>query len=92
MLERDERPGDGECSVTGHVRDVVYLGANTRYTVDLDPGGELVVLQQNLARSSMEALEVRGKRVRLAWDRLHSRTLARSEEGTGPPGPGEEGT
>jgi putative spermidine/putrescine transport system ATP-binding protein len=54
---------------------VVYLGAHTRYIVELDAGGELVVLQQNLAQSSMEALEVRGRPVRLAWDRQHSRTI-----------------
>src|SRR5206468_74442 len=65
MLGPREEPGPGECSLAGHVRDVLYLGAHTRYTVDLDLGGELVVLQQNLARSSMEALEVRGRPVGL---------------------------
>ena len=30
-----------ECSATGRVRDVVYLGAVTRYTVGLDGGGQL---------------------------------------------------
>jgi putative spermidine/putrescine transport system ATP-binding protein len=91
MLAPQEEPGPSECSLTGHVRDVVYLGATTRYTVDLDLGGELVVLQQNLSRSSMEALEVRGQPVRLAWDRLHNRKISRSDGGTGPSGPGEEG-
>jgi putative spermidine/putrescine transport system ATP-binding protein len=86
-----EEPGPNECSLTGHVRDVVYLGANTRYTVDLDLGGELVVLAQNLSRSSMEALEIRGQAVRLAWDRQHNRTIARSGGGSGPSGSGEEG-
>ena len=33
-------PVDGDdCSVTGHVREVVYLGAVTRYVVELDEGG-----------------------------------------------------
>jgi len=91
MLGPQEEPAPKECSLTGHVRDVVYLGANTRYTVELDLGGELVVLAQNLSRSSMEALEVRGKPVRLAWDRQHNRKISRSEGGAGPSGPGEEG-
>jgi putative spermidine/putrescine transport system ATP-binding protein len=75
MLDAPGEPGPGEVSLTGKVRDVVYLGAHTRYVVDLDAGGQLVVVQQNLTRSSMEALEVRGKPVRLAWDRQHSRVI-----------------
>jgi putative spermidine/putrescine transport system ATP-binding protein len=63
------------CSATGHVREVVYLGAVTRYIVQLDVGGELVVLQQNLATSSMEALRVRGKAVSLVWDRGNNRPV-----------------
>ena len=63
------------CSATGHVREVVYLGAVTRYIVQLDVGGELVVMQQNLTTSSMEALRVRGKAVRLVWDRGNNRPV-----------------
>ena len=51
-----------QCTATGIVREVVYLGAVTRYIVQLDRGGELVVMQQNLTTSSMEALQVRGSR------------------------------
>ena len=52
--------------------DVVYLGAVTRYVVALDGGGELVALRQNLETSSAEALEQRGKRVRLTWRPEHT--------------------
>jgi putative spermidine/putrescine transport system ATP-binding protein len=92
MLPPDGQPGPNECSATGHVRDVVYLGALTRYVVELDSGGELVVLQQNLSRSSMEALQVRGNAVRLSWDRQHNRVIREGPEGevSGPHGPGEE--
>ena len=90
LLGFGESPGQEESSVTGHVRDVVYLGAHTRYVVELDPGGELVVLQQNLTQSSMEALEVRGRPVRLAWDRQHNRAIQESLGEAGPTGPGEE--
>jgi hypothetical protein len=51
----------------------------TRYTVSLDVGGELVVMQQNLRTTSSEALEVRGRRVRLIWDRQHSRPVQPGE-------------
>jgi hypothetical protein len=35
-------------------------------------GGELVVTQQNLATSSMEALAAQGRAVRLVWKRQHN--------------------
>jgi putative spermidine/putrescine transport system ATP-binding protein len=75
MLDAAEDPAPNEASITGKVRDVVYLGAHTRFVVELDKGGQLVLLRQNLTQSSMEALEVRGRPVRLAWDRQHSRVI-----------------
>src|SRR5262245_50252310 len=71
------------CTSTGHVREVVYLGAVTRYIVELDDGGELVVMQQNLTTSSMEALQVKGQTVRLRWDRTNNRSVeAAGKEGS----------
>jgi putative spermidine/putrescine transport system ATP-binding protein len=67
--------GPDECSASGHVREVVYLGAITRYIVQLDVGGELVVMQQNLTTSSMEALQVRGKAALLVWERKNNRPV-----------------
>ena len=67
--------GPDSCSASGHVREVVYLGAITRYIVQLDVGGELVVMQQNLTTSSMEALQVRGKAVLLVWERRNNRAV-----------------
>ena len=66
---------EGACAANGHVAEVVYLGAVTRYIVELDGGGTLVVMQQNLATSSMEALQVRGKSVRLSWDPSNNRPV-----------------
>jgi putative spermidine/putrescine transport system ATP-binding protein len=76
MVELDRHADPSDCSATGHVREVVYLGAITRYRVELDGGGELVVMQQNLSTSSMEALQVRGKAVRLMWRRSNNRPVA----------------
>ena len=82
VLERDGRrftirpekirmteDGPGE---SGVVREVVYVGMVTRYVVDLDSGGELVVIRQNLETSSQQALEERDKRVRLEWRPEHT--------------------
>ena len=77
--EPDERPHPDEVSAPGQVRDVVYVGAFTRYVVDLDAGAELVVLQQNLTMSSMDVLQARGRAVRLFWSRQHSRVIATGE-------------
>jgi putative spermidine/putrescine transport system ATP-binding protein len=60
-----------EHSAIGTVADVVYAGAATRFVVDLDAGGRLVALQQNLQTSSMDVLELRDARVRLVWRREH---------------------
>jgi hypothetical protein len=43
--------------------------------VQLDAGGGLVVMQQNLTTSSMEALQVRGKAVLLVWERRNNRSV-----------------
>jgi len=71
----DERPQPDEVAAQGVVQEVVYVGAFTRYIVQLDAGGELVVLEQNLTMSSMDVLQARGRRVRLFWNRQHSRAI-----------------
>ena len=73
----DEGSGEGE---PGAVREVVYVGMITRYVVDLDSGGELVVVRQNLETSSQEALAEQGKRVRLSWRPEHTYEI--TKEGT----------
>jgi putative spermidine/putrescine transport system ATP-binding protein len=75
----DEQAGQGE---PGTVREVVYVGMVTRYVVDLDAGGELVVVRQNLETSSQEALAEQGKRVRLSWRPEHTYELGGDKEGT----------
>ncbi|GAA0973086.1 ABC transporter ATP-binding protein [Acrocarpospora macrocephala] len=67
----DETVGDGEHSATGLVTEVVYAGPATRFVVDLDAGGRLIALQQNLQVSSMDVMGLRGTRVRLVWHRRH---------------------
>ena len=75
-----ETPGDDEGSALGRIREVVYIGPDTRYIVALETGSELVVTQQNLQTSSMEALSAQGRAVRLVWKRRHVLSLAPSQE------------
>jgi putative spermidine/putrescine transport system ATP-binding protein len=64
----------------GQIRDVAYIGAVTRYLVDLDAGGEIQVVRQNLEESSEEALEQRGRRVRVGWRGEHAFAIDQQEE------------
>jgi putative spermidine/putrescine transport system ATP-binding protein len=68
--------GDDEIAADGRIHDVVYLGSDTRYIVNLDAGARLVVLRQNLDTSSMEALAQEGTAVRLIWKRQHALPVA----------------
>jgi putative spermidine/putrescine transport system ATP-binding protein len=70
-------------SAAGIVRDVAYLGSVTRYVVELDRGETLVVVKQNLDMSAAQALEERGRRVRLAWREEDAKVLAENQEEVG---------
>jgi len=67
----DESVNDNMYYADGTIRDVVYLGLYTRYLVDLDGGGDLVVVSQNLSSTSMEVLSAKGQKVRLMWKKEH---------------------
>jgi putative spermidine/putrescine transport system ATP-binding protein len=71
---------DDRNAATGRIREVVYAGVFTRYVVDLDDGGELVVVRQNLETSSTEALDARGRRVLLEWRPEHAIETRETEE------------
>jgi len=72
MLEEHEATEPGTHSESGRIRAVNYIGMVTRYSVDLDDGGELMVIRQNLETTSSQALEAQGQRVRLAWRPEHT--------------------
>jgi putative spermidine/putrescine transport system ATP-binding protein len=81
LLENGEPPEPGSHVEEGLVRDVQYVGPVTRYHVTLDRGGELQVLTQNLDEGSSEVLEVKGRRVRLAWRAGQESVIDQSEGG-----------
>ena len=79
-------PADApEVRATGTVEDVVYLGARTRYVVDLHGGGTLVVVDQNRSQTDGAAVGP-GTSVRLAWDRRFDRALPTTQVPTNPEG------
>lgn len=63
--------GSDMISIDGVVRDVVYLGLFTRYLVEIEGGGDLVVVEQNLKTTSMDVLASKGQKVRLHWHKDH---------------------
>jgi putative spermidine/putrescine transport system ATP-binding protein len=62
-------------SEPGRIHEVIYLGAITRYIVDLDVGGMLVAVRQNLESSSEVVLTEHGRRVQLVWSREDAFTI-----------------
>jgi putative spermidine/putrescine transport system ATP-binding protein len=82
MRPEREPAEEGAVSETGRIRDVVYVGMVTRYLVELDGGGELTVVRQNLETTSQEAIEERGRRVRLEWRPGHTFTIEPEREET----------
>ena len=65
LLADDEQAPDGASVETGRLSEIVYVGVLTRYVIDLDAGGQLVVAQQNSAAPALS--DRRGERVRIAW-------------------------
>jgi putative spermidine/putrescine transport system ATP-binding protein len=72
VLLEPEGATDGLVTEPGQVRDVAYVGMLTRYLVDLDAGGELQVVRQNLETSSAQALEHVGRKVVVGWRPEHA--------------------
>ncbi len=71
----DQKPEADMYFVDGRVRDVIYLGLYTRYLVELDGGGDLVVVEQNLKTTSMDVMKVKNQNIRLLWKKEHARTV-----------------
>ncbi|QLJ02289.1 ABC transporter ATP-binding protein [Streptomyces sp. NEAU-sy36] len=72
LKESAEADEPEHTTVTGTVADAVYLGDATRFLVDLDGGGRLTAVQQNLETSAEDVAAYRGSRVRLQWHRRHA--------------------
>jgi putative spermidine/putrescine transport system ATP-binding protein len=75
LLADGEEPAPGAHVEAGRIRDVVYLGVMTRYVVELDAGGELVVARQN-DQAPAATPAVSRSAVRIAWLPDQSITIA----------------
>ena len=69
-----------DCHATGIVRESMYAGPTSRFVVELDGGGELMVLRQNARTSFEDAEALRGKPVTLVWGREYTRVISTTEE------------
>ncbi len=76
VAEPGAAPAGDEDVALGTVREVVYVGSATRFLVDLDAGGSLVALQQNLHASSMDVMGYRDRQVALVWKKEHEFPVA----------------
>jgi putative spermidine/putrescine transport system ATP-binding protein len=72
-------PRPAECVVSGEVTAATYLGAFTRFLVDIG-GTQLVVVSQNIGMGHRQVSDMTGARVQLAWDEDSCRTLAGTDE------------
>ncbi len=70
VIGGDESVPEGRHAVRGTVREVVYVGMSTRFVVDLEVGGTLMVVQQN-SEGSVDLRHMRGQTVLLTWDPQH---------------------
>ncbi len=80
ILGAEDQAETGAHVESGQISEVVYVGMVTRYIVDLDAGGRLMVVRQNLEVSSAEALEDRGRHVRLQWRPEHTYAIEPGSE------------
>jgi len=76
VVDLDQSAADGEHFADGVVTEVEYVGSVTRFFVNLDVGGMLVALQQNLTTTSSDVAGYRNRRVRLVWSRDYEFELA----------------
>ena len=73
----------GECHARGVVKESLYAGPTSRFVVELDGGGELMVVRQNADTGFEDAESLRGRHVVLVWARRHTRVIAINEGGEG---------
>jgi putative spermidine/putrescine transport system ATP-binding protein len=79
LLADGEEPPPGARVETGRIRDVIYVGVLTRYVVDLDAGGELVVARQN-EEAPAAAHDIGKAPARIAWLPDQTITISQGED------------
>jgi putative spermidine/putrescine transport system ATP-binding protein len=80
LLADGDQPQPGSVVEAGSIREVVYVGMVTRYIVDLEQGGALTAVRQNLETTSADVVEARGRPVRLEWRPEHTYEISTGGE------------
>jgi putative spermidine/putrescine transport system ATP-binding protein len=80
MIENGKAPS-GLHVEEGTIKDVSYAGMITRYLVDLEAGGSLQIVRQNLETSSADAQAQRGRKVKIGWRADQTVAVEEEEEG-----------
>ncbi|HET9324605.1 MAG TPA: ABC transporter ATP-binding protein [Gaiellaceae bacterium] len=80
LLGESQEPAAGWSWERGRIREVVYVGMVTRYVVDLENGGVLSVVTQNLETTSADVVEARNRPVRLEWRPEHTYEISTGRE------------
>jgi putative spermidine/putrescine transport system ATP-binding protein len=62
-------------SERGKVVEIAYAGMVTRYTVELEQGGTLQLVRQNVDSASADALPEQGKEVLVGWKPEHAAAI-----------------
>jgi putative spermidine/putrescine transport system ATP-binding protein len=75
----DATPGRDACHARGTVKESLYAGPTSRFVVELEGGGELMVVRQNATTSYEEAESLRGRPVTLIWAREYTRVIGINE-------------
>ncbi|MBO0979571.1 ABC transporter ATP-binding protein [Microbacterium sp. SD291] len=75
LIDREDAPEDGEVSLAGTIREVVYTGPATRYLVSTGAGADIIAERPNAHDPSARAALGRGDHVRVAWTPGHAARL-----------------
>jgi putative spermidine/putrescine transport system ATP-binding protein len=80
----DGAAADGLHTERGRVADVAYAGPLTRFHIDLEKGGRLQAVRQNIDSSPGDDLERKGQDITVGWLPEHTVAVAAAAElGTG---------
>jgi putative spermidine/putrescine transport system ATP-binding protein len=80
LAQGDPGMAEGDCHAAGVVRESLYAGPTTRFVVELEGGGELMVLRQNARTSFEDAEALQGQPVTLVWGHEYTRVIGITTE------------
>jgi putative spermidine/putrescine transport system ATP-binding protein len=79
LLTQPPSGDDDRCRAFGTVREGLYAGPVSRFVVELEGGGALMVVRQNTEEALEDVRDLEGREVTLTWARRHTRLLQTKE-------------